>query len=304
MGVVDGLSATIAQHNPEVDFQTVWASDGEEAKLDIYYREAITDLESYLARFSSATAKQFDLQRLADDLTISFNTLSHWPPRLTGVLTNLIQNYLVHAITAGWLNDFPDIKTSDYAGMGASDLEAIKGILLEKNFSFAEAERNADDKKKTGSNGYALLRGRDDAKKEINAHDGAGRTQDAAGKAKADYTAEGRGTDSEDKGILGVSAGVRSADAEAKVENQDEAVGRSSDAEAKIENLDEAGVRSSDAEDKDDHSVAAEARNGDEVEKMAGGGANGSERNRDFMSQHFHHDRVDWSGGRPPFELR
>lgn len=38
MGVVDGLSATIAQHNPEVDFQSVWASDAEEAKLDIYYR--------------------------------------------------------------------------------------------------------------------------------------------------------------------------------------------------------------------------------------------------------------------------
>ncbi len=33
MNVVEGLSVTIAQHNPEVDFQTVWASDGEEAKL-------------------------------------------------------------------------------------------------------------------------------------------------------------------------------------------------------------------------------------------------------------------------------
>ena len=54
MGVVEGLSATIAQHNPEEDFQTVWASDGEEAKLDIYYREAITDLENFLARFSSS----------------------------------------------------------------------------------------------------------------------------------------------------------------------------------------------------------------------------------------------------------
>lgn len=38
MGVVEGLTATIAQHNPDVDFQSVWASDAEEAKLDIYYR--------------------------------------------------------------------------------------------------------------------------------------------------------------------------------------------------------------------------------------------------------------------------
>ena len=47
MGVVEGLTATIAQHNPEVDFQTIWASDSEEGKLDIHYREAITDLESF-----------------------------------------------------------------------------------------------------------------------------------------------------------------------------------------------------------------------------------------------------------------
>ena len=75
MGVVEGLSATIAQHNPEVDFQTVWASDGEEAKLDIYYREAITDLENFLARFSSSTTQQFDLQALADDFSITIKTL-------------------------------------------------------------------------------------------------------------------------------------------------------------------------------------------------------------------------------------
>lgn len=141
MGVVEGLTATIAQHNQEVDFQTVWASDGEEAKLDIYYREAITDLENFLARFSSSTTQQFDLQALADDFSITIKTLVSWPPRLSGVLTNQIQNYLVHAIIAGWLSDFPDMNHTDYAGMGASDLEAIKEILLKKDFSFAEAER-------------------------------------------------------------------------------------------------------------------------------------------------------------------
>ena len=203
MGVVEGLSATIAQHNPEVDFQTVWASDGEEAKLDVYYREAITDLENFLARFSSSTTQQFDLQALADDFSITIKTLVSWPPRLSGVLTNQIQNYLVHAILAGWLSDFPDMAHTDYASMGASDLEAIKEVLLKKDFRFAEAERTADDTEKEGSS-----------------------------------------------------------------------------------------------------AVDAEARNGDAVDKDEQRGVKGSERNPDFASQHFHQDFVDWSGGRPPFELR
>lgn len=220
MGVVEGLSATIAQHNPDVDFQTVWASDGEEAKLDIYYREAITDLENFLAKFSSSTTQQFDLQALADDFSITIKTLVSWPPRLSGVLTNQIQNYLVHAILAGWLSDFPDMNHTDYAGMGASDLEAIKEILLKKDFSFAEAARTADDTEKEGSSAV------------------------------------------------------------------------------------DAVARGSDATVKDGNTLDAEARNEDAVDKDEQRGMKGSERNQDFVSQHFHQDRVDWSGGRPPYELR
>ena len=236
MGVVDGLSATIAQHNPEVDFQSVWASDAEEAKLDIYYREAITDLENFLARFSSSTTQKFDLQALADDFSITIVTLASWPPRLSGVLSNQIQNYLVHAIIAGWLSDFPDIAHTDYASMGASDLDAIKEILLKKDFSFAEAERKADDTTKEGSSPMASARSGDEIGKQKNAQATAG----------------------------------RSVDAEAKSQNE----------------------------------LDAEARNVDEVDKDGQSGPKGSERNQDFVSQHFHHDRVDWSGGRPPYELR
>lgn len=220
MGVVEGLSATIAQHNPEVDFQTVWASDGEIAKLDIYYREAITDLENFLARFSSSTTQQFDLQALADDFSITIKTLVSWPPRLSGVLSNQIQNYLVHAILAGWLSDFPEMAHTDYAGMGASDLDAIKEVLLKKDFNFAEAERKADDTTKEGSSAS--------------------------------------------------DTSSRAVDAEAKSQNE----------------------------------LDAEARNVDEVDKDGQSGLKGSERNQDFVSQHFHQDRVDWSGGRPPYELR
>lgn len=237
MGVVEGLSATIAQHNPEVDFQTVWASDGEEAKLDIYYREAITDLENFLARFSSSTTQQFDLQALADDFSITIKTLASWPPRLSGVLTNQIQNYLVHAILAGWLSDFPDMNHTDYAGMGASDLDAIKEILLKKDFNFTEAERKADDTTKEGS-------------------------------SASDTSARAVDTGEKENGELAVQS--RSVDVEAKSQNK----------------------------------LNAEARNEDEVDKDGQSGPKGSERNQDFVSQHFHQDRVDWSGGRPPYELR
>lgn len=236
MGVVEGLTATIAQHNPEVDFKSVWASDAEEAKLDIYYREAITDLENFLARFSSSTTQKFDLQALADDFSINIVTLASWPPRLSGVLSNQIQNYLVHAIIAGWLSDFPDMAHTDYASMGASDLDAIKEILLKKDFSFAEAERKADDTTKEGSSPMASARSGDEIGKQKNAQATAG----------------------------------RSVDAEAKSQKE----------------------------------LDAEARNVDEVDKDGQSGPKGSERNQDFVSQHFHQDRVDWSGGRPPYELR
>lgn len=254
MGVVDGLSATIAQHNPEVDFQTVWASDGEEAKLDIYYREAITDLENFLARFSSSTTQQFDLQALADDFSITIKTLVSWPPRLSGVLTNQIQNYLVHAILAGWLSDFPDMNHTDYASMGASDLEAIKEVLLKKDFRFAEAERTADDTVKEGSS----------------AVDAEARTSDGVG-----------------KNVVSPDTAMRGADTTAKE-------GNTLNAEA----------RGSDAVVKEGNTLDAEARNGDAVAKDEQRGMKGSERNPDFASQHFHQDYVDWSGGRPPFELR
>lgn len=271
MGVVEGLSATIAQHNPEVDFQTVWASDGEEAKLDIYYREAITDLENFLARFSSSTTQQFDLQALADDFSITIKTLVSWPPRLSGVLTNQIQNYLVHAILAGWLSDFPDMNHTDYASMGASDLEAIKEVLLKKDFCFAEAERTADDTVKEGSSAVG---------------------------------AEARASDAAVKEGNSSSTSTRSEDDSDKQMNEQSAWARTSDGVGKEDNSLDAEARGSDATVKDGNTLDAEARNGDAVDKDEQKGMKGSERNPDFASQHFHQDFVDWSGGRPPFELR
>ena len=288
MGVVEGLSATIAQHNPEVDFQTVWASDGEEAKLDIYYREAITDLENFLARFSSSTTQQFDLQALADDFSITIKTLVSWPPRLSGVLTNQIQNYLVHAILAGWLSDFPDMNHTDYASMGASDLDVIKEILLKKDFSFAEAARTADDTEKEGSS----------------AVDAVARGSDAVVKDHRYSSTERRGVDEMEKDASSSSTSTRSEDDSDKQMNEQSALARTSDGVGKEDNSLDAEARGSDATVKDGNTLDAEARNEDAVDKDEQRGLKGSERNQDFVSQHFHQDRVDWSGGRPPYELR
>jgi hypothetical protein len=288
MGVVEGLSATIAQHNPEVDFQTVWASDAEEARLDIYYREAITDLENFLARFSSSTTQQFDLQALADDFSITIKTLVSWPPRLSGVLTNQIQNYLVHAILAGWLSDFPDMNHTDYASMGASDLDAIKEILLKKDFSFAEAARTADDTEKEGSS----------------AVDAVARGSDAVVKDHRYSSTERRGVDEMEKDTSSSSTSTRSEDDSDKQMNEQSAWARTSDGVGKEDNSLDAEARGSDATVKDGNTLDAEARNEDAVDKDEQRGLKGSERNQDFVSQHFHHDRVDWSGGRPPYELR
>lgn len=287
MGVVEGLTATIAQHNPEVDFQTIWASDSEEGKLDIHYREAITDLESFLSRFTSATSGLFDLQALADDYVIIIRTHSNWPPRLSGVLSNQIQNYLVHAVMAGWLSDFQDIKTADYAGMGVKDLDDIKELLLKKDFRFAEEARHQDGEEKNGAERIALARGKDDSHKQGNGAAVGVRSSDA--EAKVENSA---------------AVGERFSDAEAKVENGAAVGERFSDAEVKVENGVAAGERFSDAEAKVGNTLAAEARNDDRVEKDAGGGVRASGRHEDSATQHFRHDYVDWSGGRPPYELR
>lgn len=321
MGVVEGLSATIAQHNPEVDFQTVWASDGEEAKLDIYYREAITDLENFLARFSSSTTQQFDLQALADDFTITIKTLASWPPRLSGVLTNQIQNYLVHAIMAGWLSDFPDMNHTDYASMGASDLEAIKEVLLKKDFSFAEAERTADDTVKDGSSAVdAVARVGDEVEKNSNfspterrtvdgvaknasSSSASERKEDEAGKDSNRSSTSMRVEDDSDKQMNAQSAETRTSDNVGKNVASPGTTARGGDDEGKTQNALNAEARGADGAVKEGNSLDAEARNEDEV-KDERRGLKGSERNPDFVSQHFHQDYVDWSGGRPPYELR
>lgn len=315
MGLVEGISATIAKHNPEVDFQTIWASDSEEPVLDIHYREAITDLENFLARFTSETSGLFDLQAQADDFSISIRTMSNWPPRLSGVLSNLVQNYLAHAMVAGWLSDFPDIKTTDYAGMGVKDLDDIKEILLKKNFCFKEVARHGDEDSKEIAEARGVdARGADMERKAKAAFGVETRGADGESKVEVSASVEARGADGESKNEVTASVETRGIDAEAKVEAASSAEARGADGEAKAEAA--AGVeargadgeakveivsfteaRGADVEAKAEAAAGVGARFGDRVVKNAGGGVRASERNRDFVSQHFHEDRVDWGGG-------
>lgn len=297
MGVVEGISATIAKHNPEVDFQTMWASDSEEPVLDIHYREAITDLENFLARFTSETSGLFDLQAQADDFSLSIRTMSNWPPRLSGVLSNLVQNYLAHAMVAGWLSDFPDIKTTDYAGMGVKDLDDIKELLLKKDFCFREVARGADTEAKV-----EVVAGVDaraaDAVAKVEADFGVNaRGADAEAKAEVAAGVEARTADAVAKAEVGFGAEARGSDGETKAEADFGAEDRGADSETKVEAASGVEARGADAEAKVDASAGVGARFGDRVAKDAGGGVRASERNRDFMSQHFHEDRVDWGGG-------
>lgn len=297
MGLVEGISATIAKHNPEVDFQTMWASDSEEPVLDIHYREAITDLENFLARFTSETSGLFDLQAVADDFSLSIRTMSNWPPRLSGVLSNLVQNYLAHAMVAGWLSDFPDIKTHDYAGMGVKDLDDIKEMLLKKDFCFKEVARGADGETKAEVVAGAGARAADGESKAEADFGVNARGADVEAKAKAAAGVEARAADGESKVEVAADVEARGADADAKVEADFGVEARGADAEAKTEAAAGVDARGADGCGKDANGVAVEVRNGDRVAKDAGGGVRTSERNRDFMSQHFHEDRVDWGGG-------
>ena len=297
MGLVEGISATIAKHNPEVDFQTIWASDSEEPVLDIHYREAITDLENFLARFTSETSGLFDLQAQADDFSISIRTMSNWPPRLSGVLSNLVQNYLAHAMVAGWLSDFPDIKTTDYAGMGVKDLDDIKELLLKKDFCFKEVARHEDEDSKEIAEARGVEARGADAEAKVEVASGVEtRVADGESKVEASASVEARGADGESKKEVTARVETRGADAEAKVKVVSSAEARGADGEAKAEAASGVEARVADGEAKVEIVSFTEARGAD-VEAKAEGGVRASERNRDFMSQHFHEDCVDWGGG-------
>ena len=152
--IAEGISAMISQHNGGVpSYELLWASSDESKKLDIYYREAISDLERRLMIWGFISSSQYDLTQDADDYSQTIQQSPHWPQRLKGLLDNKIQDYLVHAVTAGWLNDFQglDVK-QDYQAMATQDLEDINAILMMRGFDFQESQRGEDPNEKPDGN--------------------------------------------------------------------------------------------------------------------------------------------------------
>ena len=168
MGITEGISVTIAQHNGGTpSFDQLWASDSEAPKLDIYYREGISDLERRLEKWLEKSSAQFDLQAIGDDYTLRLDVSRSWPTRLDGLLKNKVQDYLVHTVTAGWLNDFEGVSVKqDYQAMAAQDLDDIVYIVGLKSFGFAEKERTGESSKDAETDGSAQGRCTDGEKKE------------------------------------------------------------------------------------------------------------------------------------------
>lgn len=166
--IAEGISVTIAQHNGDTPtYEQLWASPDESIKLDIYYREAVSDMERKLADWLRTSTAQYNLLADADNYQLLLDTSRYWPKRLEGLLDNKIQDYLVHAVTAGWLNDFEGLNVKqDYQAMAAQDLADIRDIICYRAFAFVEVQRTQDTSTKDSSSD----------------HTPAARTQDTAAK--------------------------------------------------------------------------------------------------------------------------
>ena len=150
MGIVEGISVTISLHNGgSPTFEELWASESEQPKLDIYYREGISTLERNLEHWAVKTSDQFDLQAIGEDYSLQLKVNDRWPKKVTGLLKNKVQDYLVHTVTAGWLKDFTGIESKvDYVAAIANDLKDIIWILGLRDLSVDEGKRHSDDAEK------------------------------------------------------------------------------------------------------------------------------------------------------------
>ena len=327
MGITEGISVTIAQHNGGTpSFDQLWASDSEAPKLDIYYREGISDLERRLEKWIEKSSAQFDIQATGDDYALRLDISRSWPTRLDGLLKNKVQDYLVHTVTAGWLNDFEGVSVKqDYQAMAAQDLDDIVYIVGLKSFGFAEKERAGESDKDAETDGSAQGRCADEEKNEATAPIGTeARTSDAdkvdnhytveAGERKADAESAGAAAQqphterkadaNKDGNPYTVDAGERKSDVEnAEASSQQLHTERKEDAD-KVDNhyTVEAGERKADAtKDASNYSGKGDERhskndneNADEHNEAEAGG-----RSEDDDTVDIRHDYTDRSGTSP-----
>ena len=241
MGVVEGISVIISHKNGGTpSFEQLWASEDERAKLDIYYREAVSDLERRLMEWLSSSSSQYDLEAAGTDYTLTLRMHQYWPARLEGLLKNKVQDYLVHSITAGWLNDFDGVTTKqDYSGMAGNDLADIREIVMQKEFGFGEDARSGDTESKD---------------------------EEAAG---ASTSARSGDTESKDEDVNDVRTKQRRSDGEHKnVEQRTDTSRRLEDGiKEESESTTEAGARSDDADKEQTESTTEAGARSDDADK-------------------------------------
>lgn len=291
MGITEGISVTIAQHNGGTpSFAQLWASDSESPKLDIYYREGISDLERRLEKWLQESSAQFDLQATGEDYTLMLNVSRSWPRRLEGLLKNKVQDYLVHTVTAGWLNDFEGISVKqDYQTMAAQDLDDIVYIVGLKSFDFIEKERVGETDKGEEADGSAQDRRTDEDKAEEAGTGAADERGSDSEKDDNEYTAEAdeRASD-EDKGEDTIFS-----NAEERGTDDDKADGLYAD-NAEERNIDTEKAPS-------DYSGKADVRHSKNDTEIADkrNETEAGERNGDNDIVDIRHDFTDWSGTSP-----
>ncbi len=274
MHVVEGISATIAQHNGgTIPFTLMWASEGERKKLDIWWRESIVLIESELMKWAQMTSGQFDTQSEGEDYTISLTLPSQWDEKLTGLLQNRIQQFFIHNIIASWIGDFKDVAAPNYSVLSSADLEGVMSVLLYRNLAFEAGERQTDN---------------DDHSEDESAAEAGERQTDDDDHSEDEGAAEAgeRQTDnddhSEDEGAA--EAGERQTDDDDHSEDEGAA---------------EAGERQTDDDDHGEDEGTAEAgeRRADDDDWSAPSSMQGVSRDKDDPRRVVTHvDDIDWSG--------
>lgn len=143
--LVEALSVNIGRKNPGVDFETLWASEGDEKLLDIYYKEAVTDLENMLKKWILDTSDKIDVNEYVDDEYVLHLGLSDkWPERLKDLLDSKVQEYLAHATLAGWVSCLANLEIGSYKEIATTDIDTIISIITRLEAESQGRSRHGD----------------------------------------------------------------------------------------------------------------------------------------------------------------
>ena len=250
--IVEGISATIGQHNNggATAWQALWASASESPKLDIWWREAIADLELAVNKWAQSTSSQFNLSQDGSDYTITLDPGERWSSKLSGLLANKIQSFMVHYVVSGWLSDFKDVQSPNYQEMAAQDLDDVTYILVRRNLDTQASARHdsSDIKADSSDDPTSGARHEDVQTKEDDTGSESGDSRHADTDTKADDTDD-------------PTSGTRHADADTKADSSEDASGgaRRGDTQTKSDSTDDptSGARHEDVQTKENTSDVA-----------------------------------------------